>query len=79
MRLDFDNVFGSQPVDFKCPGCGHKFSVVFQELLVDGGSIECPGCKRSIQIEHDSSVAEAVESVNASFKELERAFNNLGK
>lgn len=70
------NLINDFEFDVDCPNCGKE--IIFKSKDI-GKSITCKSCSKSVLLEDDSSFSKGVKEVYKSFKDLEKAFKNLGK
>lgn len=77
--LNLEKLFGSQSVDFTCPGCNHTFNVKFRELLREGNIIVCPKCGQRINIQHEAETTKSIRDDNRALRDFQRTLEKFGK
>lgn len=77
MGFDFNSAFGDSEVSFECPDCGKEAKVKIKN--VGKTAVKCSGCGVSIDVKPDKSFTSAKQTVDKSFKDLEKALKKLGK
>ncbi len=78
-ELNLENVLGSQPIEITCPGCGHKFSVAFREVMREGNQITCSGCHQNITISHAPGTSQDLGKADRALKDFGKTIKNFGR
>ena len=69
---------GKEPIDFECPNCGKALKLTFNDAIARR-TIRCSSCGTDINLTPDESLKREVDSVNKSFRDLEKTLKKLSR
>ena len=78
-KLNLNNVFGDETLDFECPACKHTFKVKFSNISKDGSLVTCPACNQDINVIHDETTKKTVRNISDGLEKFNKSLKRLNK
>ncbi len=72
--MDLKELIGGEKIEIACGGCGKSFKVKLASVMKDGTCINCPSCRASIKVDHDSRTKKTLRDAEKALKDLEKMF-----